>query len=303
MTRWKTLGLAAALFGAAGLGAAVTPAATAQTVRTDEGQPRVFELFAGSPRIGISVKDVAEEDIKRNRLSGPGGALVSGVQDETPAATAGFRAGDIVVEFDGERVRSARQLTRLVQETPGGRAVQAVLLRDGERTSLTVTPREGSRPRALERLRDLEELGRSFRYERSTPPNPPSRPGTPRPPRAPLPREFDEFGFGRSSSRLGITVDQLTDQLAAYFGTKAGVLVTAVRDDSVAAKAGMKAGDVITSFNGSLVDSPSELRRRIQRVGEGGEFTIEVMRDRKPVTVKGKIEAGEERRRTFRSIV
>jgi S1-C subfamily serine protease len=118
-----------------------------------------------------------------------------------------------------------------------------------------------------------------------------------------VPPEFDEFVFGRSTGRLGITVDDLSDQLAQYFGTKDGVLVTTVRDDSAAAKAGIKAGDVITAFNGSSVVSSSELRRRIQRMDDGGEFTVDLVRDRKTMTVKGKITAGEERRRTYRSIV
>jgi S1-C subfamily serine protease len=46
------------------------------------------------------------------------------VEADSAAAKGGVKAGDVVVEFDGERVRSARQLTRLVQETPAGRAVK-----------------------------------------------------------------------------------------------------------------------------------------------------------------------------------
>jgi serine protease Do len=235
------------------------------------------------------------------------GALVGEVHDDTPAAAAGLKAGDVIVEFDGERVRSARQLTRLVQETPSGRPVQAVVLRDGQRVTLTVRPRESNRARVLDRLHDLEEFGRSYRYERPIPPAPPARPApAPRAPRTPrplLPPEFDEFVFGRSNSGLGIVVDDLTEQLAQYFGTKEGVLVTTVRDDSAAAKAGIKAGDVITAFNGSAVDSPAELRRRIQRLEDGADFTVDLVRDRKPLTVKGKVAAGGERRRTYRSIV
>jgi S1-C subfamily serine protease len=139
------------------------------------------------------------------------------------------------------------------------------------------------------------------------PPAPPARPApAPRAPRTPrplLPPEFDEFVFGRSNSGLGIVVDGLTEQLAQYFGTKEGVLVTTVRDDSAAAKAGIKAGDVITAFNGSAVDSPVELRRRIQRLEDGADFTVDLVRDRKPLTVKGKVATGGERRRTYRSIV
>ena len=101
---------------------------------------------------------------------------------------------------------------------------------------------------------------------------------------------MDDFFFPRGSGRLGITVDDLSPQLAEYFGTKEGVLVTSVQDASAGAKVGLKAGDVITSVNGSAVDDPAELRRRLQNVDEGEEFTLTVMRDKKPQTLKGKLD-------------
>jgi serine protease Do len=298
MTVTKIVAAGVAILAAAGIAVAVAPVANGQTsVWLSEAQPHVFEFFGGSSRIGISVKDLTDEDVKRNKLSSSSGALVGEVEDESPAATAGFRANDVMVEFDGERVRSARQLTRLVQETPSGRTVQAVVIREGQRVTLSVTPRE-TNARAIERFRDFEDwVGPDRR-------TPPARPApAPRPPRVPLPPDVDEWMFGRSSNRLGVTVDDLSEQLAGYFGTKDGVLVTTVRDDSAAAKAGLKAGDVITQFNGMPVDSPSELRRRIQRLEDGAEFTIEIVRDRKPITLKGKVAPREERRRTYRSIV
>jgi len=106
-----------------------------------------------------------------------------------------------------------------------------------------------------------------------------------------------------SSGRLGITVDELSSQLAEYFGTKDGVLVTSVNLDSSASKAGLKAGDVITSFGGEPVTSAGDLRRRSQRLSAGDEFTLGVMRDRKPTTLKGKIEQPKSPRSTVRAIV
>ena len=67
--------------------------------------------------------------------------------------------------------------------------------------------------------------------------------------------------------------------------------MTAVTENAAGAKAGLKAGDVITSFNGSSVTNPSELRRGIQRLAEGDEFTIAILRDKKPLTLKGKYES------------
>ena len=105
-----------------------------------------------------------------------------------------------------------------------------------------------------------------------------------------------------AAAASAITVDDLSPQLAEYFGTKEGVLVTSVQDASAGAKLGLKAGDVITSVNGSAVDDPAELRRRLQNVDEGTEFTLTVMRDKKPQTLKGKLDQTV-RRRSYRSTI
>ena len=87
-----------------------------------------------------------------------------------------------------------------------------------------------------------------------------------------------------------VSLETLDDQLAAYFGVKEGVLVKSVVSDSAAAKAGLKAGDVITSVNGRHVYEASDVNRALDRMEEADEFTLEVVRDRKPQTVKGKLE-------------
>ena len=298
MKAWKTAALAAALVTAAGLGAALTPAARAQ-VRVARAQaPRALEVLTGGTRIGVSVRDVEESDGKGAKPST--GIVVEEVSADSPAEKAGVRKADVFVEFDGERVRSVRQFTRLVQETPAGRTVQAAVLRDGQRTTLSITPRDGGASFSFDGGGDLAEWARDFSYRvapRAVPPTPPSPPTPPNPPSV---FRFDDL-LGRAS-RLGISVDSISGQLAEYFGTKDGVLVTSVTDDSAAAKAGLKAGDVITSVNGSAVSDPADVRRRVQSLDEGDEFTLSVMRDRKPITVKGKIERVE-RRRTVRTVL
>ena len=87
-----------------------------------------------------------------------------------------------------------------------------------------------------------------------------------------------------------MSVDELTDQLAQYFGANEGVLVTSVTDGSAASRAGLKAGDVITSINGRAVRSRDDLVREL-RDASGDELTIAIVRDKKASEVKAKIEA------------
>jgi serine protease Do len=83
--------------------------------------------------IGVRLSDVTAEQVKTYKLSKAEGAVVETVNTNSPAATAGFHEKDVIVEFDGERVRSARHLTRLVTETPVGREVAVAVMRDGKK--------------------------------------------------------------------------------------------------------------------------------------------------------------------------
>ena len=293
MNVWRAAALAAALVGAAGLGAAMMPAAHGQT-RVERPAPavRAVQMLRGGSHIGVSVRDLDEAQAKKTPAGA--GVVIEDVTAEGPAAQAGIRTGDILLEFDGERVRSARQLTRLVHETPAGRTVQAALLRDGQRTTVSVVTREGGRAR-LEGFEDLAEWGREFGARIA-----PALPAVPAPPAPPSPRapgwDFDEL-TGRTG-RLGISVRALTPQLAEYFGVREGVLVSAVTENSVAAKAGVRAGDVITAIEGTSVSQPADVRRQTQTLKPDQEFAITVMRDRKEVTLKGKLELPETRRST-----
>ncbi len=274
----------------------VKPENSGQASTVKRARPSTIRAFGGA-RLGISIRDVTDDDVKTSRLPAPAGAIVEEVTEGSAAEEGALRKGDVIVEFDGERVRSARQLTRLVQETADGRKVTTVVVRDGQRVTLTVAPRPGGS--MFENFEDLVDWGRNVRIPVPARPAPPPTPRVkPTPPSA---WRFEDL-LGRGTSRLGITVDALSPQLAEYFGTKEGVLVTSVQDNSLGATIGIRAGDVITGVNGTTIDDPSELRRRLQALDAGEEFTIAVMRDKKPQTLKGKFEESA-RRRTYRTVI
>jgi serine protease Do len=290
MNAWKTAAATAALAAAAAIGAAVAPPTRAQS--STPRPARAFDVFGGhGSQIGVSIRDVRDDDKAQT------GVVVEEVATGSPAEKAGIKQGDVITEFDGERVRSVRQFTRLVQETPSGRKAPTVVMRDGQRVNTSVEPRESD---AFTFVRDLAR-GADFDRAFPVPPAPPARPFAPAPPATPVIPDFQGF-IWRSSSGLGITISDLSSQLGDYFGAKEGVLVTAVTDNSAGAKAGLKAGDVITAFNGGSVTNPSDLRRRIQRLDDGDEFTIAIVRDKKPLTLKGKYESARPTR-TTRTII
>jgi serine protease Do len=292
MTGWIVVTAAAATIAAAGAGGLATAAQAPLRVddidiarASGDGQSvRVFSTNGG--RIGVSIRDFNDDELKTAKT---GGVVIEAVEPDSPAQTAGFKAGDIVVEFDGERVRSAQQFTRLVQETATGRSVQAVVTRDGQRTTLTVQPRSGG---GFTYWKDGDNAFR-LTVPKIAPPMVLDRDT--------FPPDLESLIGG--AGRLGISVDELSPQLSEYFGTKEGVLVSTVRDNSNASRAGLKAGDVITMIDGSPVANAADLRRRSQRLEAGDEFTLGIVRDRKPMTLKGKIEAPQPRRPTTKTIV
>ena len=285
MTGWVAATTAAMMIGAATVapGTYGQPETSTQTRDGFEWAAPELEqtvrVFGGSgSQIGVTIRDLSQDDLKGKSAST--GVVIDEVETDGPAAKAGFKAGDVVVEFDGERVRSTRQFMRLVQESVTGRPVQAAVLRDGQRVTLSVEPREGG----------------GFRF---------SGKAVPKVLVPPAGGSFDVFPkiAAIGSGRLGISVSELSPQLAEYFGTKDGVLVTSVSDDSVASKSGLKAGDVITAVDGGAVNTSADLRRRIQRLEEGDEFTLGVVRDKKALSLKGKLDPAPARKSTTRTIL
>lgn len=276
--RWGAL--AGALVVVCGAGAPVPVLAQDRDTVT-----RAFAFAGRGAHIGLAVEDLDEADAKQNRA----GVRVETVNPDGPADKAGIKAGDLITEFDGERVRSTLQFSRLVQETPPGRQVAVVLSRGGQRMNVTVSPERRSWSDDFGgRMLDVPRVMRT--------PRPAVPPTPPRPP-AIAPEVFDLPGLLRlgGGRRLGVTVEALDDQLAAYFGVKEGVLVKSVLADSAAQKAGIKAGDVITGINGSKVYDASDLNRALDRLEASGDFTLEIVRDKKTQSLKGKIEARDTR--------
>ena len=284
---------ASAVAGAVALGSV----AYAQTFAWSDGANefewggQAVRVFAGGgSRIGVAVRDVTDDDVKAGKSAG---VFVEEVESDSPAEKAGIKTGDLFVEFDGDRVRSTRQFTRLVQESAAGRTVPAAVLRGGQRVTVNVQPRESDSSYRFGKLGDVAVMR----------PAPKIAPAPPTPPVPPA-MSFDglpKFEALLGSGRLGITVEDLSPQLAEYFGTKDGVLVKSVNESSVAAKAGLKAGDVITSLDGGTITSSADLRRRTQRLESGDEFTLGVVRDKKALSLKGTLEAAP--RKTVRTVL
>lgn len=245
---------------------AVTPVEAQVSGRPFPRIPDIMMLQGGGSEIGVSIRDLASDEVAKAKLTQPGGVLVQDVREGSPAARAGLMTGDIIVEFDGERVRSASQFTRLVRETAPGRQVTSGVVRGGSRRDVQITPDSGDRVTRVPDLRPLEPRLRALPEIPDLDPTPDLR-VTPR-------------------GQIGLTLVPLTEQLATYFGTKEGVLVSTVANGSAAAQAGLKAGDVITDVNGRRIQSVADAMRIVRDAKPGTALDMRVLRDKKEMTIK-----------------
>jgi len=174
--------------------------------------------------LGVSLQTITPELAESFRLPDTDGALIGGVQPNTPAAKAGMKAGDVIVDFNGKRVTDSSHLRLMVAQTPPKTPVNFKVLRDAKEKSFSV---------ALAELPDdLETAARDV------------NPG-------------EEENVRQPASLEGVELADLNNQTRRQFGIPQrirGALVTRVDEDSAAADAGLRPGSVIMEIGQRPVD-------------------------------------------------
>jgi serine protease Do len=179
-------------------------------------------------KLGVTVQRVTPDLATSMALSSSRGALVSGVEEDGPAAHAGFKQGDVITEYNGKAVMDNNQLRNDVAATAPGTTVAVQVLRNGRTETLHPT---------------VGEL--SVKKDRSASPS----------------NERGEGTFGMSVEPL--TAD-LADQAGVPRGTQ-GLFVADVDPSGIAADSNLQPGDVIEKVDGKSVKTAEELRAALDR--------------------------------------
>ena len=171
------------------------------------------------------------------------GALVSSVQDGTPASKAGFQVEDVIVRYNGQAVPDDVALRDMVSRTKPGESVPVVVRRDGSEHTLNVT------------VSSAPDLQTAQNNDTATPDD-----------NSPSP--------GARVGKLGVSVANATDsaarqQLNLKGAGQPGALITEVVPGSPASDAGLQAGDVILKLNGKSVGSASQLNDIVRTLHSG----------------------------------
>ncbi len=249
-------------------GAAAAPRHTAPPAPPEGPEPPAIPHQAW---LGVELQDVDAEMAKALDLRNGEGALVNRVIEDSPAAAAGLLDGDVIVRFDGLRVRDAGELTSAVRGAKPGNRVPVVVIREGEKKTIKVklgsrkTPAAGFAP-GLEALH--KGLGDRMIFMHR---------GEGDGEQSPMMWTMGDEPF----AFLGVQMGVLTEQLGRYFGAPEGegVLVNEVIDDSPAARAGIEAGDVILRANDRALSGPDDVRSALRKAEPGDKLSVTVLRD------------------------
>jgi len=205
--------------------------------------------------LGVLIQDVTRELAEAFGMTRPQGALVSKVLEESPAAAAGFKSGDVIVRYNGREVADSASLPPLVGQTPVGKQADVVVIRDGAERTLKVTIGE---------LPDDEALAKATQPEPAT----------------------------VSEKRLGIKVTPVPDALRESLElAEGGVLVEEI-EAGAAARAGVRQGDVIVMLNQQAVTDPDQFTRLVEELPEGKSVALRIQRQNGPLWLALKLGDG-----------
>ncbi len=178
--------------------------------------------------LGVAIQDVSPEMADYYGVEAKKGVLVADVFKGDPAEAAGIRPKDIIVEVNGQKVETTRQLTSLVANIPVGQSAKVKVLREGQPKTFQV------------KIAKRDDAKTAARGE------PPEK---------------------RGEEPLGLRVSALTPEIAQRFniGEAAGVIVTDVQNGTPAEEAGVRVGDVIKEINHTPVESVADYSAALKR--------------------------------------
>ncbi|MGR9089929.1 MAG: DegQ family serine endoprotease [Gammaproteobacteria bacterium] len=205
--------------------------------------------------LGVLIQDVTRELAESFKMSKPHGALVSKVLPDSPAAKAGFKAGDIIVKFNNHKIDTSAELPPLVGTAAVGGSTPVEIIREGNRKKLSV--QIGELP-SDDELDIAQSPGKSQ----------------------------------KSNRRLNASVRDLTESERDASELSGGVVIENV-EPGPAYEAGLRPGDIILQINSQAVESTAALTEIVNNLKAGTSVPVLIQRQGGPLFMAMKIPADE----------
>jgi serine protease Do len=192
--------------------------------------------------LGVSIQPLTPELARSFGSKDAKGVLINEVMPESPAAKAGIKPGDILLEFDGRSMDGTGDLQRAVGFFSPDRTAKVKILRD--QAEKLVEVKVGQAP-------DERQAAQQQRP-----------------------------GGGRARSMLGLEVRPVTPEIARQLNLRStdGVIVYRVEDGTAAAEAGVQRGDIVKQLNGQTIRTMADFERLTRDMKEGDPLTVLLQR-------------------------
>jgi serine protease Do len=224
-------------------------------IPSEQAAPIVQTLMKGQSvkrgYLGVQISPLGEDLADSLGLAKNRGEFVQGVEPGKGAEKAGIKAGDVIVSVAGQEVSPDQNLSSIVASQPIGSRVPIVLIRNGQRQ--TVTAVVGERPSEDE----LNSFAQSQDDDDFS--------------------QQDQTPGQAAQQSLGISAIPLTPTITRQLGIAAdtrGIVITAVDASTDAGAKGLRRGDVIISANNRPVLSQAELDAQVKAVAAQGRNAI-----------------------------
>jgi serine protease Do len=188
--------------------------------------------------MGLGITDVTPENAKFFDSKDNRGAIVTQVENGSPAAKAGMKVGDLITSIDGHEISDASQLQVTVGQTRPGTTIKLAVMRDGKNMEVPIT---------------LEKMGARDKGEDESASNSAGKP---------------RWGLG-----LGDMTPDVRQELQAPDDVK-GAVVERVLPGSPADNAGLRPGDVILSVNRHQTPTVSDVKKALADVPKGQDALL-----------------------------
>lgn len=205
--------------------------------------------------LGVEIQQITPEMASALGLDRERGALVAGVQPDSPASKAGLRVGDVITAFGGKPVNSLQNLTTAVADTKIGSSQPVEIVRDGKNMTVTAT---------IAQLKDEQQASAGSNGQAR-------RGGGP------------AAGTAGAETSLGLRLGSLNQAARQRFDIPRavkGVVVLEADPNSSAVDQGVQPGDIIEQVNNKAVSQPKDVTAQVEQARKSGRKAVALLINR-----------------------
>jgi serine protease Do len=189
--------------------------------------------------LGVYIQPVEDKVARALDLSNRDGALVSDIVEDSPAEKAGLKTGDVIIEFNGEKIGDPSHLKNIVSSTAPGNNSKVVIVRDGDWKTVYV------------KLEELEQESTTI-----------------------IANNSDRLSLGLEVQEI----TKLLAERYEIDPDNSGVLVTDIDKKSKAFEAGIRVGDIITRVGTKKIASKKDYKNLIEESKQQDSLLLLVKR-------------------------